>query len=45
MKYTTIFKGNPESDLLNIFASNPIDILSLSLDDSPEILTEFVKKI
>ena len=44
MKYTTIFKGNPESDLLNIFASNPIEILSLSLDDDPEILTEFVKK-
>jgi len=44
MKYTTIFKGNSESDLLNIFASNPIDILSLSLDDPPEILTEFVKK-
>ena len=44
MKYTTIFKGNSESDLLNIFASNPIDILSLSLDDPPKILTEFVKK-
>ena len=44
MKYTTIFKGNSESDLLNIFASNPIDILSLSLDDSPEMLTKFVKK-
>jgi len=44
MKYTTIFKGNSESDLLNIFASNPIEILSLSLDDSPEMLTEFVKK-
>ena len=44
MKYTTIFKGNPESDLLNIIASTPIDILSLSLDDPPELLTEFVKK-
>ena len=44
MKYTTIFKGNSESDLLNILASNPIDILSLSLDDSPEMLTKFVKK-
>ena len=44
MKYTTIFKGNSESDFLNITASNPIDILSLSLDDHPETLIDFVKK-
>jgi len=44
LKNSVIFMGNETSDWKNISASNPIDSLSLSLDDPPEILVEFVKK-
>jgi para-aminobenzoate synthetase component 1 len=37
------FLGNEQSDWLNISASNPVDELSLSLKDSPDLLVEFVK--
>ena len=38
-----IFQGNAHSDWLDISASNPLDIISLSLDNSPKKLVEFVK--
>jgi len=38
------FLGNRQSDWLNITASNPVDELSLSLNDSPDRLVEFVEK-
>lgn len=41
---SVFFQGNKHSDWLNIFASNPIDTISLTLEDSPEKLINFVKK-
>ena len=43
MNNTVLFIGNETSDWKNISASNPIDSLSLSLDDPPEKLVKFVK--
>ena len=40
---SVIFQGNTHSDWPNISASNPLDSISLTLDDSPEKLIEFVK--
>ncbi len=39
-----IISGNEESDWGNISAQNPIDQISLSLDDSPDLIVDFVKK-
>jgi len=39
---TIIFQGNPHSDWLNISASNPIDSISMTVEDPPERLIEFV---
>ncbi len=44
MNNSVQFLGNEKSDWLNISASNPIDILSLSLNDDPNKLVEFVKE-
>ena len=38
-----IFQGNTRSDWLDISASNPVDIISLSLDDPSKNLVEFVQ--
>jgi para-aminobenzoate synthetase component 1 len=38
------FQGNKRSNWLNIFASNPIDTTSLTLEDPPKKLINFVKK-
>ena len=38
------FLGNDQSDWGNISAKNPIDQISLSLNESPELLIDFVKK-
>ena len=38
-----IFQGNTGSEWLDITASNPVDVISLSLDDSPEKLVKFIQ--
>lgn len=38
------FLGNDRSDWGNMSATNPMDDISLSIDDSPELIVEFVKK-
>ena len=40
---SVIFQGNSGSDWQDLSASNPVDIISLSLDDSSKKLVEFVK--
>jgi len=44
MKNSVLFLGNENSDWGNISAQNPIDQISLSLDDSPDLIVDFVKK-
>tara|TARA_B100000700_G_C15053346_1_gene861487 strand:+ start:1723 stop:2823 length:1101 start_codon:yes stop_codon:yes gene_type:complete len=39
-----VFLGNDQSDWVNISVSNPIDTLSLEIDDSPEKLVNFIHK-
>jgi para-aminobenzoate synthetase component 1 len=41
---SVLFLGNDQSDWGNISAKNPVDQVSLSLNDSPELLNNFVKK-
>ncbi len=44
MNNSVQFLGNETSDWLNISASNPIDTLSLTINDNPNKLIEFVKE-
>ena len=41
---SVIFLGNKTSDWGNFSAKNPIDTLSFSLNESPDLLIEFVKR-
>ena len=41
---SVLFLGNETSDWGNFSAKNPIDTLSFALNDSPDLLIEFVKK-
>ena len=44
MKNKILFLGSNQSDWQNISATNPIDEISLTLNDTPDLLIKFVNK-
>ena len=44
MNSNVLFLGNDHSDWQNLFATNSVDELSLSINDSPKAIVDFAKK-